>query len=317
MAKRKGFDVVGKGVKILKESPESRFNAKQIASLIYQIHPSACEAKRERSARDLDDDELIQQIAREWHSHWRRTFDTDQRLRATGDRPKLFYFSTRSEEAEIEDSNVPIKVGSDKEKNEKISEHDLYPILGEFIAQESNCFSMRIDEGRSSNTQGKRGNHWLFPDVAGMIPLSTKWETEVSDLSNQIGGNRVSLCSYEVKKAVNRSNVREVVFQTISNSSWANYAYLVSVTIEERAMDEMRMLCLAHGIGYIALNIQEPAESQIQVPARFNDTINFDLLNRLASENKDALTFIENVTTFLKTGKDRNRDWNLYPELSD
>lgn len=309
MAKK--FDVTGKGIGILSEKPEKKFNAKEIAGLIYKRYPNECEAKSDRSSRNLSKPDLIQQIAREWHSHWRRAMRNEPRLRATDDRPKLFYFSNNSEEDEvlnISDVAEPIQA------IDKFSEHDLYPILGEFIAQELNCYSMRINESKSSNTHGRRGNHWLYPDVVGMIALSQDWHREIDDLSILMKSSRIRLCSFEVKKTINRSNVREVVFQTVSNSSWANYAYLAAESIEDRAAEELRMLCLAHGIGYIKLDRKNSLESQIQIPSKFNDQINFDLLNRLAKENSDAVKFLENVTTFLKTKKERPQDWDLYSE---
>ena len=303
------FDVTGKGIGILSEKPEKRFNAKEIARLIYKKFPEECDAKGLRSSRELTKNDLIQQVAREWHSHWRRAMRSEPRLRSTDDRPKLFYFSNSTEEEEVSSALDTIKPAQ-LEKN--FIEHDLYPILGEFVAQELNCYSMRINEAKSSNTHGRRGNHWLFPDIVGMIPLSQNWHREVDDLSTLMKSSRVSLCSFEVKKTINRSNVREVVFQTVSNSSWANYAYLAAESMEDRAADELRMLCLAHGIGYIKLDRRNALESQIQIPSKFNDKVNFDLLDRLAKENSDAVKYLDNVTTFLKTKKERSRDWDLY-----
>lgn len=312
MAKRKSINVTGKGIEALKAAEGQKLNAKEIARIIYDKYPAECENKRIRSSRDLTEEDLIQQISREWYSYWKRALEKEPLLRSTEDRPRLFYITSESEEEDetFEERKTIIK------DNTVISytEHDLYPVLGEFVANEISCLAMRIDEKRSSNSHGSRGNQWLYPDAVGMIPLSSAWHNEVSDLASVMGTSSVRLCSFEVKKVINRSNVREVVFQTVSNSSWANFAYLAAVTLERKAADELRLLCLAHGIGYIALNYSEPSESQITIPAKFNDQVNYDLLTRLASENKDAVRYIENVTTFLKTSKERKADWDLYPE---
>lgn len=113
---------------------------------------------------------------------------------------------------------------------------------------------------------------------------------------------------------MNRSNVREVVFQTVSNSSWANLSYLVAAKLESKAIEELRMLCLAHGVGFINLDVKTPHESQILIPAKFRDKINYDSLDRLVSENKDAENYLEYVTTFLKTKKLRESFWDLVPK---
>jgi hypothetical protein len=53
-----------------------------------------------------------------------------------------------------------------------------------------------------------------------------------------------------VKVALSISNVREAFFQTVSNSSWANYAYLVASSLDAKAKDELELLSEAHGIGF-------------------------------------------------------------------
>lgn len=316
MARRKSMNITGKGISILKDANGQKLNAKEIAQQIFDKYPEDCEAKRSRSARDLNDEDLVQQLAREWYSYWKISLKKEPSLRSTEDRPRLFYITSEDEEENEAFEPETSTTSSPNLPRSGFTEHDLYPVLGEFVATELSCLSMRIDERRSKNSHGARGNQWLYPDVVGMIPLSSGWHPEVSELAATMGTSSVRLCSFEVKKTINRSNVREVVFQTVSNSSWANFAYLSAVTLESKAAEELRLLCLAHGIGYIALNRNEPAESQITIPAKFNDKVNYDLVTRLASENKDAVRFLENVTTFLKTGKDRSSDWDLFPTPS-
>ena len=64
------------------------------------------------------------------------------------------------------------------------------------------------------------------------------------------------------KNSINRSNVREAFFQTVSNSSWADFGYLVALEIaDDAAMKELRMLSGLHGIGFIRLDMDNPPES--------------------------------------------------------
>lgn len=318
MGRKKNFDIIGKATKALSSKPEEHFDAKQVAWLIYEMFPSDCDAKRERSDNISSKDALIQQIAREWHSYWRTAAKRDPKIRATETRPRKFYYSSKSEEAEIQENEVTNKKNSTQShKNNKLSEHDLYPLLGEYIHDELQCMSMRINEAKSSNSHGPKGNEWLFPDVVGMIDLSDGWHPELLDLADSLSTKKVRLCSFEVKLAINRSNVRKVVFQTISNSSWANQSYLVAASLDSKAADELRMLCIAHGVGFILLDSEEPLESQVLIPAKFNDKVNYDSLNRLVTENKDAQEYLELVTTFLKTKKLRTNLWDLVPNLKE
>jgi hypothetical protein len=47
------------------------------------------------------------------------------------------------------------------------------------------------------------------------------------------------------------------------------------------------MLFAAHGIGLIKLDANNPAESQVLIPSRERDEIDWDMVNRLATENRD------------------------------
>lgn len=297
---------------VLKSEPHKALTSKELAQEIFERHPIDCKSKKDRSDAVTNDTELVQQIAREIGAHAHSIVQRYPSILIDEIRPRKFYISKENARHEVEIDDLqqvtnPIKITS-------LKEHDLYPLLGSYIHHEMNCVSMRINESRSSNSHGKGGNHWLFPDIVGMIDLSKDWHPEVTDLAESLAAKRVRLCSFEVKKAINRSNVREVVFQTVSNSSWANLAYLAAANLESKARSELSLLCLAHGIGFINIDINDPSESQILIPAKFNDKVNYDSLNRLASDNKDAEEYLENVSAFLKTKKLRKKHWNLVPD---
>lgn len=58
------------------------------------------------------------------------------------------------------------------------------------------------------------------------------WESEVIDISKEIGSIGIKLFSYEIKRELNFNNLRESYFQAVSNSSWANEGYLVAAEVE-------------------------------------------------------------------------------------
>jgi hypothetical protein len=71
------------------------------------------------------------------------------------------------------------------------------------------------------------------------------------------------------------------------------------------------MLFALHGIGLIQLNIENPAESQILIPARERIEVDWATCNRLASENKDFLEYVQLTRQFYQTGDPRHADWDI------
>jgi len=190
-------------------------------------------------------------------------------------------------------------------------------LLSLYLWEEFGIYSKRVDEKRSSNKRGPNGNRWLYPDVVGMEDLGADWHQEVRDCVNQYSDKRTKLWSFEAKLLINRSNVRECFFQAVSNSSWANFGYLVAAELEgQDTLKELRMLFAAHGIGLIKLDADNPAESQVLIPARERDEIDWDMANRLATENRDFLDYVKLVKQFYQTGEARQVDWDV-PETTD
>ena len=59
-----------------------------------------------------------------------------------------------------------------------------------------------------------------------------------------------------------------------------------------------------------------PAESQVLIPARERDEIDWDMANRLATENRDFLEYVKLVKQFYQTGEARLADWDV-PETTE
>lgn len=300
----------------LKERPEEKFTARQIADWVFATYPAECQAKKDSSQALETDADLVQQIVREISSQMPRLQKKLQELKMTEGRPRKFYFSLLSDSDEVAaaegESAVP-----DSSNALKVDEHALYPLLSQYLWKEFKVYSKRIDEKRSSNKRGPNGNRWLYPDVVGMEDLGAEWHQEVRDCVNQYSDKRTKLWSFEAKLLINRSNVRECFFQAVSNSSWANFGYLVAAEIGGTdTLKELRMLFAAHGIGFIKLDIDNPADSQVLIPARERDEIDWDMANRLATENRDFLEYVKLVKQFYQTGEARLADWDV-PETED
>ena len=185
------------------------------------------------------------------------------------------------------------------------------------IARHRRIFPKRIDEKKSSNSHGKEGNKWLHPDMVGLEALAGGWSYEMKNLSAKAGARQAKLWSFEVKVDIPRSKVREYYFQSVSNSSWANYGYLVAVNIKDDAMSELRLLNELHGIGVIRLNPENPADdSAIEIPAKERLEVDWGTCNRIASENKDFLKFIQLTAHFYDTKTTSPKEWDIPHHVS-
>lgn len=311
------LDLSKKIVEFLSQNPGQKYTAREIAEWVFKTYPDECEAKRERSKATVntleDDQALLQQIVAEIGSQRPRLQKRDLRLKTTEGRPRKYYYTTQTDQAEIEEAESGNPSTSTPTRDAvRLSEHDLYPMLSSFLWAEYAIYSKRIDEKRSSNSRGTNGNKWLYPDLVSMEDLTADWDQKVKDCVQQYSDKKTKLWSFEVKLLINRSNVRQTFFQAVSNSSWANYGYLVAAELEgSDTKRELQILSSLHGIGFILLDPKNPVESQVLIPARERIEIDWNTANRLVEENRDFRDFIEEVTCFYQTGKTKRSDWDI------
>lgn len=275
---------------------------------IMETYPDATEAKRLSSKAKktpLDSPEaMLQQIVAEIGAQ-RLSLEKRPGIKTTESRPRKYYFTDKSPEEEVSEPTL-----GREEEQPSLSEHDLYPLLREYLLTELGVFSKRIDERRSSNSRGSQGNRWLFPDIVGMEDLSVRWDREVIDCAKEYSDKKTKLWSFEVKLKLNSSNIRESYFQTVSNSSWSNFGYLVASEITgEHTMSELRILSGLHGIGILQISPENLSESQILIPARERDSVDWGTVNRLVKENPDFLDYVRLVRQFYQTGDSRPEMW--------
>lgn len=306
-------------VGFLKDRAEQKFTARQIAEWLFETFPEECQEKRAKSQGNYikSDADLVQQLVAEISSQRPRLQKKHPELKTTEGRPRKYYYSEKTDSAEVAAAESAVVVPTADMNDTKLGEHAMYPLLSLYLWEEFGVYSKRIDEKRSSNKRGPNGNRWLYPDLVGMEDLGADWHQEVRDCVNQYSDKRTKLWSFEVKLLINRSNVRECYFQSVSNSSWSNFGYLVAAEIEgQDTLKELRMLFAAHGIGLIKLDVENPSESQVLIPARERGEIDWDTANRLATENKDFLDYLKLVKQFYQTGEARPADWDV-PKTED
>lgn len=191
-------------------------------------------------------------------------------------------------------------------KESDFHERDLHPLLVKYIKENPHfhCFSKTIYQEKSVR-KVKGLNEWLHPDLVGVYLPFGDYSKATVELQKSLAANSIKLFSFEIKKNLDYGNLRQCFFQAVSNSSWANEGYLVCLKIHTDSdfKNEIQRLSNAFGIGIIKLDAQDFNNSEILCPAKYNDNIDWDTLNRLAEDSPDFNKFISDLTEDIALGK--------------
>ena len=217
-------------------------------------------------------------------------------------RPAKFYLKSKKDSVKKADKSIS------KEEKTTFSERDLHVLLSSFVQIDSHfkCETKTIYHEKSNKTvKGK--NQWLHPDMVGVYYPFIDYSEQVLNLFSVVGENPYKMFSFELKKEINYSNLREYYFQAVSNSSWAHEGYLVALKVEEELYEELRRLNNAFGIGVIRLNPLNISQSEILFASKERTNLDWDTIERLADENEDFRTFIADVAVDTKDNDKRLR----------
>lgn len=163
-----------------------------------------------------------------------------------------------------------------------------------------------IEAGKSSNL--KRGMYeWEHPDMIGVRYASEMYKSAFETMQKN-AETLFELFSFELKLSLNITDVCEKYFQSVSNSSWSNYGYLVVKDIDENdnaLMEKLTILNDQFGIGLIKLevdlnNIDSSIDNMINntkiIFKSKRREINYRFLNRFMSRNNsDIADFFRSV----------------------
>lgn len=220
-------------------------------------------------------------------------------------KPKKFFLKELESTANIHKEEIDVllpEVTSYKER-------DSHPFLAYFVNTYLNIYSKSIYHEKSSK---KSYNQWLHPDIVGVNFPIDDWESEVLDLGFTLNGQLTKLYSFELKKELTFANLRESYFQAVSNSSWANEGYLVTAKLlnAEDFMAELKRLTSAFRIGIIKLDTDEPDNSEIIFPAKYNANIDWETVNKLSKENPDFRNFLVRIKNDLNSKEIRKEQFD-------
>lgn len=223
-------------------------------------------------------------------------------------RPAKFFLK------ELMSSAIPVdKFEGDHEKEiEKLqyNERDLHPLLVKAVYAHPHfkCYCKTIFH--EASVKKKKGyNKWLHPDIVGIYFPFKDYISETRKLQEAFKIGAFKLFSFELKIDITFQNLREYYFQAVSNSSWANEGYLVTLNIEDDPdlKDELRRLNNSFGIGVIQLDAEDIESSEIILPAKEKTLLDWETINRLAEDNTDFKNFIEYLLDDIKVGKVRSK----------
>jgi hypothetical protein len=91
--------------------------------------------------------------------------------------------------------------------------------------------------------------------------------------------------------------LKKVYFQAVSNSSWANYGYLVAFEIDNRLDDEIKRLNESFGIGVIEL-FSNPYQSKILYQSKYRE-LDIKTIDKLCKNNSDFNILIAQLEKLL------------------
>jgi uncharacterized protein len=175
------------------------------------------------------------------------------------------------------------------DKTKTYDERDLHKLLSSYL-KNTDIYSKTIFHEQSN---GKDSNQiWTHPDMVGIkfLNLQTKASQNFLKSINRVDTFKMS--SYELKKEINNdSDLKKGFFQAVSNSSWANFGYLVAFEFSDNLIEEMERLNQSFGIGVIELNAN-PYQSKVLFPAKYRD-LDFKTIDKLCKINKEFEKFIE------------------------
>ncbi|MCQ2822255.1 hypothetical protein JT229_02705 [Helicobacter pylori] len=238
-----------------------------------------------------------------------------------------YYYWLKSREREFPPQETPDAKEEDDEQSEcsgtakkqKNSFHErvLHPLLVKFLSEDPN-FKLLYKTIRHEECKKGEGGEckWNYPDIVGVYFPYNKYKEETLKFLHHTGQEKHKLFSFELKKELSFSNLKESYFQAVSNSTWANEGYLVVFEeIKDKVLGELRRLNQSFGIGVIKLE-SEISNSKILLPAKERE-IDIPTLNMLIEQSpKDFKPFMANINKQVEAGFDKQIDMNdFFKEL--
>lgn len=175
------------------------------------------------------------------------------------------------------------------DKTKTYEERNLHKLLSSYL-KNTDIYSKTIFHEQSN---GKDSNQiWTHPDMVGIKFLNLQSKISQNFLKAINRADTFKISSYEIKKEINNDNdLKKAYFQAVSNSTWANYGYLVAYEFSDSLKEEMERLNQSFGIGIIELNANA-YQSKVLFQPKYRE-LDFKTIDKLCKMNKEFEKFIE------------------------
>lgn len=228
-----------------------------------------------------------------------------------GSRPKRFFL--RSLANSLGQKALELLLPPTSEKRPDYLEKDLHPFLVYYGFYYLRAYLKTIRHAKSDK---KEFGEWVHPDIVGCYFPFSDWKDEVVEVSSLMGNTAVKLFSFELKRELSIANLREAFFQAVSNSSWANEGYLAAMEIDndEDFRVELERLSTSFEIGVIRIDIEDPDSTEIILPAKSKELVDWETVNKLASINSDFRDLLRRIKTDISSREIRRE---MYDQVLD
>lgn len=210
--------------------------------------------------------------------------------------------------------NEPVSTSSSQNVQPKsFDERSLHKLFCSFL-RTRNIYAKTIYHEKSS-TRIDSAQKWVHPDIVGVQFEEFKNDATLSLLKATEPKETVHIYSYELKRKIDSDyTLKQCYFQALSNSSWANFGYLVAFEINEDLDEEMERLNNAFGIGII---LMQANDSKILYPAR-EKALDYNTIEKLNNLNSDFCSFITKLSKVMNASKDYTTDArNSFEKICD
>lgn len=181
---------------------------------------------------------------------------------------------------------------SEKATKPTYTERDLHPLLSTFLKRKKGIISKTIFHEHSNKNEEHQ--KWVHPDIVGVEFIEYEDNVCQSFFKATNRNDTLKIHSYELKKEITTDyELKKCFFQAVSNSSWANYSYLVAFKISDNLLEELERLNNSFGIGFIQLN-SNPEKSRIMFSPK-DKQLDFKTIERLCNINPDFKVFIKQI----------------------
>ena len=188
------------------------------------------------------------------------------------------------------------------ENKPSFEERSLHKLFCNYLRTQG-IFAKTIYHEKSNKVD--QAQKWVHPDIVGVEFENYHNDSTIALLKATEPKGAVHIYSYELKRRIETDyQLKQYYFQALSNSSWANYGFLVAFEIDEGLFYEMARLNNSFGIGILQM---DTTESRVLFPAR-EKSLDYDTIEKLNIINKDFRTFIGKLSKVLMASKDYELD---------